>query len=642
MIRKFVFSILFLFLSLVGLQGQMYTSQNGRAIKNYVEGTTYFQQEKYDLAKESLQKAISHDSIFIEAYLYLAGVYLRTDMREQAVECYKKGLAINATFYPSAFVDLANNEILLHRYEDALRHFEFFIKSGKGTERLRKQAADKLSTCKFGAEAVKKPVPFKPINLGDSINSIYNDYWPTITGDMNTLLLTRLLPKSQFNEVVYSYQEDFYIAHKKGEKWRKAKNAGLPLNTTDNEGAPTLQTDGRSIIFTACNRPTGNGECDLYMSRYVDGRWELPVNLGPPVNTASSEKQPSLSPDGRYLYFASNRTGGKGMLDLYVSELLSNNKWSKPIPLTELNTTGNDMSPFIHADNQTLFFSSDGHIGMGGQDIFMTKRDTGGKWSTPINLGYPINTAFTEDGMIIDISGKNAYYAAKHNDSRGGMDLYTFVLPSFVRPSPTAYMKGNIYNAKTKDPLQANFELLRNSNGKLFMKSQSDKKSGGFFMTIPSGENYALNVSLPGYLFFSENFFISDTNCFDKPFNIDIPLQPIEVGAIIVLKNIFFATDSFALKPESSAELKKIAEFMLQNPALIIEIRGHTDNTGNELYNIELSTKRAYSVVDRLVSLGIDRSRFKAQGFGMNIPLMANDTPEGRAMNRRTEMKIIQ
>jgi hypothetical protein len=325
-----------------------------------------------------------------------------------------------------------------------------------------------------------------------------------------------------------------------------------------------------------------------------------------------------------------------------MSKLDINGKWSTPVNLGDkINTPGFESSPFIHHDNQTLYFSSNYHLGMGGFDLFYSRRDKEGKWQAASNLGSPINTQRDEIGLIINAKGNMAFYASDIS-STTGKDIYQFELYEEARPIEVSYMKGKVYNGRTRQALKANFELYDLADGALVTSSFSDFRNGEFLICIPTDRNYMLNVSREGYLFYSENFSLEGVFHLDEPFKKNIPLKEILVGKSIVLRNVFFETDDFQLKPESKTELDKVVTLLRNNPELRVEISGHTDNQGGEEYNQELSEKRAASVVEYLIAEGIEDDRLVAKGYGFNVPIDTNETAEGRANNRRTELKVIE
>jgi outer membrane protein OmpA-like peptidoglycan-associated protein len=293
----------------------------------------------------------------------------------------------------------------------------------------------------------------------------------------------------------------------------------------------------------------------------------------------------------------------------------------------------------MHADNQTLYFTSNGHLGYGGDDLFLVKKGPKGSWSKPINLGYPINTIENEGSLVVAADGKTAFYASDRSDSHGGLDIYTFELRKDIRPAKTLWVKGKVFDKKTSKGLPSAVELTDLSTREVLSKVQTDE-TGNYLITLPVGKDYAFNVNRRGYLFFSENFPLSQKDP-DSTYNIDIPLQPIEPNAVIVLKNIFFDSKMFELKPESTTELDKVVQLLKDNPTLKIEISGHTDNVGKADDNLKLSDNRAQSVVKYLITKGIKPERLLFKGYGASKPVAPNTSEEGRAKNRRTELKVI-
>ncbi len=593
----------------------------------------------FDMAERFLKEAIHADSAFIDAYMLLAQVAQDWGQPLKAIDAYKKGLKINELYYPYGFIRLGQLQYEEAQYEDALDSYKHYLRLNTGIAKNDEKAKDGIVRCTFSIDAIRHPVDFKPENLGSNVNSTSDDYWPSLSTDEQTLVITRLIKSDDFFKKV---QEDFFISQWINNGWSGAKNLGYPINTSDNEGAQTLSGDGRLMVFTACNRGDGLGRCDLYWSVRRGDKWSVPQNLGRPVNSASRETQPSITPDGRTLYFASDRPGGKGNHDIWVSYKDSADHWTVPENLGDsINSPGTEMSPFIHPDNQSLYFSSDGLIGLGGYDIFVSRRNKEGEWRKSANLGYPINTNRDEIGLIVNARGDKAYFAS-NIDRNQGRDIYSFDIPLQNRPLMTTYMKGRVIDAVTNSLLRARFELIDLENGKEFYKSYSDSLTGEFVVSIPVDHNYMLNVSRKGYLFYSENFSLKGIFHRDAPYLKDVPLQPIEIGKSIVLKNVFYETDSYALKKESEIELNKIVQFMKINPGIRIEISGYTDNVGETAYNQLLSENRAKTVANYLISSSVNAQRIVSRGYGMSNPVSSNDTEEGRAQNRRTELKIIK
>ncbi len=642
--NKLIYTILLLFIFSGSLSAQQYTTKSNRAIENYEKGREYYLRYQYDEAVAFLSKAIEIDPDFIEAYIGLAQVY--TDMKEykNAAGVYKKGMAIDPEFYPAGYYFMGNVEMKTGDYESAKSSFQQFMEMNKGSKTLRNSAENKIIDCNFAIDAMKHPVPFSPINLGANINSDYDAYWPSLSADEQTLVFTVLLPVDTSRKAVFgNRQEDFYISHRSDStgEWSKAENMGKPLNTSNNEGAQAISVDGQMMVFTACNRADGQGNCDLYISHLEGDHWSKPVNMGRPVNTPAKETQPSISPDKREIYFSSNRPGSMGGLDLWKTTRQPDGSWGNPENLGDtINTPGNEQSPFIHPDNKTLYFSSDMHVGMGGFDLYVARKDSAGRWKIPVNLGYPINTWNDEIGLIVNARGDKAYFSSDREKEKG-KDLYEFELYKQARPEMVSYVKGIVYDAYDRKRLAADFELIDLESGATVNQSQSNASTGEFIVSLPVNKNYALNVSKTGYLFYSDNFALKGMHEIENPFVKNIPLKRIKVGEKAVLRNIFFATDSYALKPESKAELNKLVEFLINNPGIKIEISGHTDSIGTENYNQVLSENRARSVRDYLIDHSIDPGRLTYRGYGYSQPVNNNATVEGRSQNRRTEFRII-
>jgi outer membrane protein OmpA-like peptidoglycan-associated protein/tetratricopeptide (TPR) repeat protein len=592
-------------------------------------------------AEEALQKTIRADPDFIEAYQLLAQLAYEEGRLDDAITYYGRTLEIDPGGNPEAYRLLAGLVYQTGDYQRGVdlleRYFSFPIE-----ELQQVQGGEALmEKCRFALHALAHPVPFQPENLGDSVNSALNEYWPCLSVDEQRLMFTVMLPvKGSEESGGPRYQEDFFMAEHNGSAWKGRMNAGSPLNTADNEGAHSLTADGRYLFFTACNRRDGKGRCDLYLSVRKDGGWSTPVNLGSPVNTGYSEKQPSISADGRVLYFSSNRPGGKGAYDIWRSEWTPEG-WSVPENLGDsVNTAGLEQSPFLHPDGKSLYFSSTGWPGMGRGDLFFTRMKGEDTWSTPKNLGYPINTYNDEIGLTVNARGDRAYFASDREES-GDTDIFTFELPLAVRPVLVSYLEGRVYDARSMKGLAALIQLIDLESGEVVMEAISGQKEGDYLLALPTDRDYALNVSAEGYLFSSEHFAFRGEHSRRDPFRRDIPLERLRSGTRVVLNNIFFETDSDSLLPASRTELDRVYAFLESHPSLSVEIAGHTDNRGSPEHNQVLSERRARAVVAYLGNRGVDPSRMRPVGYGEGEPVSGNDTEEGRALNRRTELKIL-
>jgi len=644
---RFLALIAGLVLNLVFLAAHAQTglsTTSRKAVKAYELAEMAFRFEEYRKAEQLLKEAVDTDPLFFEAFILLGELYEQTKADTGAIDAYRRAVEIAPDKYPAAFFYLASLEFSNGMYENALAHYEVYLSYEGIQEKNRKIAEKNILNSRFAMEALKNPVPFAPVNLGSNINTEANEYFPCLTADNQTLLFTRLVkdPKSYTGR-----QEDFFTSIWRENDWQPATNIGPPINTINNEGAPTLSADGNILIFTACESVngygpgrSGYGRCDLFISERIGTNWSAPLNLGYPVNTRHWESQPSISSDGRSLYFVSNRDG---YYNIYVTLMNEEGGWTEPEKLgNNINTDGYEGSVFIHPDNQTLYFSSDGHVGMGGLDIFMSRRDSTGEWGTPVNLGYPINTHRDENSILVSANGMLAMFASDREEGYGGLDLYAFDLYEAVRPLFVTYLKGIVFDEKTGEKLHARFELTDLLSGEVAVRSFSNTGSGEFLVSLPTDRDYALTVSKDGYLFFSENFSLSGVHLTTDPFLKDIPMKSIQTGETVVLRNIFFETDKYDLKESSLVELRKLFDFMKFNSGIRMEIGGHTDNVGTDEYNMQLSRNRAKAVHDYLISTGIEQERVVFKGYGSSYPIDSNESEEGRANNRRTEFKVIE
>jgi len=633
---KFIYIILAVFFS-CSVYSQQYDPEkvNPAAAKFHAQGLQTATDGNLEEGIRLLQKAVQIDKGFMDAYLSVAGMYADLKKYDSAVFYYEIARGIDSLYFKDYNLPYSIDLAALGLFEKALAAVEEFKTIPNLHETSIKAAAYRARCYQFAVN-YKKNNPdtsyhFTPVNLGDSVNTEVSEYYPALTIDSKQLIFTRRVRR---------VNEDFYQTFSNDGKWSSAKSLPGNINSNLNEGAQSISQDGQWLIFTGCNFPDGYGSCDLYISYLTPDGWSAAENMGNRINTDQWESAPSLSPDKRDLYFSSRRFGGYGGSDIYVSHLMPGGHWSEPENMgPEINTVGDEGCPFIHADNQTLYFTSTGHQGYGDFDLFLTRKGPKGTWSEPKNLGYPINTIENEGSLVITSDGTTAYYASDRSDSRGGLDLYTFNMRSDIQPIKTLWVKGKVFDKKTTKGLPSAVELTDLKTKEIISKVQTDE-TGNYLITLPVGKDYAFNVNRRGYLFFSENFPLSQKPP-DSTYHIDIPLQPLEANATVILKNIFFDVNKFELKPESQVELDNVVKLMKDNPTVKIQINGHTDNVGKSAENITLSNNRAKAVVEYITGKGIDAKRLSYQGFGDKLPLADNKTEQGRAQNRRTELKVM-
>lgn len=631
----YYFAILFILQSFLS-KAQWYDPDkvNKKAVKIYNAALEMANDRKYSGAIQYMREAVLADEKFVDAWLSMGGIFGEMKDYRNSISSYYRAFQLDSV-YTAAYqlpcsINLAGNG----QFKEALDMVNRFLHIPGLNEKSKRSGEYRRKCYEFAVDFAKNnPDPgyvFAPHNMGDSINSFESEYFPSLTIDGKKLVFTRR---------VGDRNEDFFESDRSGEGWRKAYSMPGKVNTDNNEGAQNISQDGTILFFTGCNFPQGQGSCDLYYSISTPNGWSEPIPAGRNINTENWETQPSLSPDKKALYFTARGPGSIGGSDIFVSYVNDKGIWGVPQNLgPNINTIGDESSPFMHADNQTLYFTSNGLTGYGGDDLFIVRKQANGKWGIPQNMGYPVNTIENEGSIVVTSDGETAYYASDRSDTRGGLDLYTFTLRKDLRPYRTLWIKGKVYDKKTGAGLPSNLELIDLSTRTALLKVQTDEQ-GNYLITLPMGKDFAFNVNRKGYLFYSENYSLTKP-VNDSTYEKNISLQPIEKNATIVLKNIFFETGKFDLQPESQAELDKVVQLLNDNPTLKIEIGGHTDNVGTAANNLTLSNNRAQSAVKYLISKGIAAARLTSKGYGATVPVADNNTEAGKAQNRRTVLKV--
>lgn len=608
-------------------------SNNPKAQRSFNNAQVFLDKSAYEDAVVQLTDAIDQDPNFQIAYLQLGDIFRRLKFYEKSKESYLLALTLKQPIDARVYYSLGESQLLTGDYADAQSHLNLFISKYEGKDqKIVLRAKKYLEDCAFSIEAIKKPAPFQPINMGPAINSKYREYFPALTADGNTMIYSRVMDGN----------EDFLISTKtKATGWKPASPLSTNINTKQyNEGAQSISPDGKYLFFTGCNRPDGLGSCDIYVSHKNGKIWDLPFNLGSTVNSTYWDSQPAISPDGNTLYFSSNRPGGLGGYDLWKSTLKKDGTWTNPVNLGPgVNTAYDEHTPFVHPDGQTFYFSSDGWPGLGNQDIFYSRIDENGNWSNPQNIGYPINSFNEETGLIVTPDGLNGIFSTNLKDGLGDLDLYTFKMPDLAKPKRISYVMGTVFDKDTKATLAAEVLLVDLKTKKTQFNDYTSAETGDFLAVMPVGSEYSLNVSAKGYLFYSDHFELRAQDA-AKPVELIVYLEKIKQGSNLTLKNIFFDTNKATLLPPSITELDILLALLKENPNMKIEIQGHTDYLGNDAQNMTLSESRAKSVYNYLVEHDIAPSRLSYKGYGKNKPIATNATPEGRQKNRRTSFVI--
>ena len=643
-----IFSIAILFSGCNAKAQDMITrkSSETKAHRLFDRGMKYQMARNSEKAIADFKKAAALEPNFIDAHIQVAAYYYERKDFAKAELNFEKALALSETYEPKLIYTTAVSEMEQGKFSEAIENFDKFIRLNSKYKSLNKKAKRYVESSRFKAQNNNRTVPFDPISLGEGVNTEMLEYLPSLTADEETMVITR-------ND---GAQEDFYVSEKVDGVWTRA----FPLKSFNspktNEGGQSISQDGKLLFYTVCEGRNDFGSCDLYSSEVVNGSWTKAKNMGGLINSREWDTQPSISADKKNLYYTSKRKGGLGGSDIWMSTRQVDGSWGAPKNLGDkINSTGDDASPFIHPDNNTLYFMSDGHPGFGDDDIFYSRRQADGSWGTPINIGYPINTDKHEGSLIVSADATKAYFATDRfnkDKNNNRIDIYSFALYEEAKPAPVTYVKAKVIDAETKQSLSADIEFTDIIRQKSYYRETVDDQ-GIFLVPLPLGKQYALNIAKEGYFFHSENFALENITSAVDPFLMIVELRKIPVNEVsttvekelakepIILKNVFFDTGSAVLLPSSEPELDKLHSLLTANPHLNIQLNGHTDNVGKEEDNLSLSVARAKAVYAYLIDKGIAASRLRSKGFGESVPIESNDTAAGRRQNRRTEFEMF-
>ena len=613
------------------LLSQTLSTKNKKAIDLYVEADNYRVRGQYDQAIRLLKQAIEKDKKFEEAYSRLGTTYRNAGDLNLSSQSFEDALAL--TPYPVKqkvyLYYLGDNYLRIGQYEKAITSIDKFLLIEKTDKAKIDMAAVWKTQATYGLDHRNENLGYRIKALSDTVNKYPMQYFPTITADGQELVFTVRYGRA------HNDNEDIFTSFQKNGKWQEPVSISENINSGYREGACSVSADGRYLIFTIC----GERGCDLFESKKEGDVWRKPARLGPGVNSSGWEAQPSLSADGNELYFVSDRKGGLGGYDIWYSKKDSTGVWMKAINLGKsVNTKFDEMAPFIHVNNQNLFYASNGLAGFGGFDIYVSEKN-GGQWQNPRNMGAPLNDFEDQYSFVVTSDGTSAFYSREEGRTRS--KIYKTNIPEELRVrSRGNLVKGIVTDGKTKQPLQAQVELFDLKISQKISVLNSDSVNGQYLIVIPGKSEYALHVAQPGYLFYSLHFNYEEKDQ-DQPLTIDIALQPIVKNAMTVLNNIFFDFNQSEIKPRSFSELDEVVKFLNENPKVKVEISGHTDNVGDENYNRQLSLKRAQSVVNYFSMKGIAITRLTQVGFGSKKPIVPNDSEDNRQINRRIEFKVI-
>jgi len=593
--------------------------------------------------------------------------YLKGQHKSSAVNYIETAVALNPAAAADAYLWLGRAYQYNYQFDKAIETYEAYKSKLFARDAVIIRTIEKyINECKTAKTLVASPMRVFIDNITE-LNTQHSEYGPVISADESVIMFTSGREDTTGGgRDEEGYFEDIYISSRIGEKWGRVTNPGKPLNTDGHDAAIGLSNDGQRLFVY---RSENGG--DIYESRLKGDNWSSPKSIGSKINSKYHESQASLSYDGNTLYFISDRPGGFGGHDIYKSTRDAKGNWGEPENLgPTINTEYEELCVFIHPDGKTLYFSSQGHNTMGGYDIFKSVYENG-RWSKPENLGYPINTPDDDLFFTLSANSRHGYFSSAREGGKGGQDLYliTFLGPEkqlivnsedfliayqsnpisekvieAIVELPTAnltLLKGVIRDEKTKNPLEATINVFDNSKNMVIASLESNSKTGRYLVSLPSGINYGISVKAEGYLFHSENFDIPAATGYQEVEK-DIDMKKADIGAKIVLRNIFFDFGKSTLRPESVYELTQVVDLLKEMPKLKIELSGHTDNVGSAAHNQKLSEDRAKVVVDYLILKGIDASRLTYKGYGFEQPIATNDTEIGRQENRRTEFKITE
>ncbi len=632
--------LLLVFLSVpcfvLNMQAQQHSDK--KTMKIFGQAKAAYQANHFLRAELYLTKVLKRDAGFVKAYLLQGDIFASRQRFGKAISSYRQALSFDSVSWPVTFFVLAGWEYKTGDYAASLQDVQHFLKFNNKHAARYQKAEELLKKAAFAADAVAHPEETSLTKLNPDINTPANEYINFVDEEQRQLIFTRKVLEHRQGKPVY--KEHFFMTLRRDGRWQPPKRILFSWDSTLNMGGMNRSADGRTMYFTGCYWPRSFGSCDIYVSRKLGQHWQLPKQLDGNVNTSGWDSQAVISSDKKRLFFTSKRSGGLGGADIWMCVRQANGRWGKAINLGDsINTPGNEVAPFLHADGLTLYFSSDGRTGLGGYDLYVSREDSAGDWSKAVNLGFPVNTKANELNIFVSLDGRQAWLSSNRDTTNTGFDIFSFPVYDQIRPGKVLFVKGDVRDARSGKKLVATVVLTNLTNGRTVDSVASDAVTGRFLMVLHAGTDYAFNIQKRGYLVYSQGFNLKKFPGITS-LNKIFALEPVTKGAVMRLHNICFGFDSSVLRPSAIPELDKLIRFLKENSKIKILIAGYTDNVGSASYNLKLSQERAKAVFNFLVSKGISAWRMQYKGFGNTHPLSINDSPQGRAANRRTEIVI--
>ncbi|MDF2157318.1 OmpA family protein [Algoriphagus sp. CAU 1675] len=638
-----VFAVVVFLLITFHASGQQFSVNDGRAIRFYNEGEQLIMEKQYEGAMEKFRDAINREASFLEAYVKISQILITQGNLEEAEKIALAGQSRiktnkNATKKHEADFGwvLTNIYLLSGEFQKAYDEFQKTDPILDNSFRTHLYYKDIKSRIEFLGEQLDKASTIDKERLENPLNQFRLQYFPVLTADGKQILFTKRDGTGNFDK------EDIFTAFLDSTgNWTDPKSIAQTINSQYNEGTCSVTADGNILIFTSCDAPDSEGSCDLYIAYKENGTWQRPNNMGKKVNSRFWDSQPSLSADGRVLFFSSNRSGGFGGNDIWYSVRMADGSWSDAKNLGNVvNTSKDEISPFMFFNNEILFFASDGHQGFGGMDIFLSRVEKG-EFNEPENLGLPINDHLDQVALFITAQKDYAYFtelsSGEKDDDRSL--LYRFRFPEEIYLGENLTVTGGkVFNSKTGEPIDATLSLVSLTNDSTLYQFRADGKTGEFMMLYPERSISGLYVEKKGFL---PKIYNVERDKIQDVKDLEVSLTPVSSGEEFVFENVFFDFNKYELKPESISSLKRLIKFLKENSNVNIMISGHTDNVGSASYNKALSLQRAQSVQQYLVENGMHPARVMVEGKGDQEPLVPNTSPENQALNRRITVRVL-